>query len=283
MTDMSGSAPSLLARLQLSVGPTAKLGDERARSHDRIVVDATARATGDPLIVTLFSAPPLGPDAAVLLDRFGRLRKLEHPSLELPVAQGELDDCAWIVEPAPAVPSVADRLPIGAIPLTQGVSAIRDLARALAALHRREIFHGAIELDVVRLDANGTRLGGFGLSLGASPRDDLDALGRVAWSLLSGERHPGAVRRLSRLRRGVSPRLDIFAASLLATNPADRPQSAEAVLDALDAIPTPRRNPLTSIVDPGWHDGRPRVYHSFGWLLVCAAIVILVALLSSRA
>ena len=242
-----------------------------------------ARDGGHHVLVTLHPAPPIGPEPRELLRRIDVLRQLGHATLVLPSACGELDGCAWVVELESELPDVRDRMAMAPFTLATAVAAIRDLTRAVAAMHRREITHGAIDLDAIRIDGDAVRLGGVGLSLGATRRDDLDALGLVAWGLLSGERRPTAGRRLSQLRRGVSPELDALAASLVAPNPADRPQRAEAILDALDAVPTPRRGPLASIVDPMGHDARPRARGALGWAVACVAIALLAILLATRA
>jgi hypothetical protein len=280
VTGTSGSAPSLRPRLQLSLGAVAELGDEIACIAGRRRFAALERESGRRIIVTLHAPSPVGPAFSALQRRLDGLRELAHATLELPLACGEIDGCAWVADLAPTVPTLSDRLVAGPLALNQAVSMIRDLARALAAMHRRDICHGAIDLDAIGTDGNGARLGGAGLSLGDARREDLDALGLVAWALLSGERRPAAVRPLSVLRRGVSPELDALCASLVAECPAERPQRAEAILDALDAIPTPRR-PLASLVDQGWYDARPR--RGLGWLMFGAALVALAVLLSTRA
>jgi serine/threonine protein kinase len=173
-----------------------------------------------------------------------------------------------------------ERLHSGPLSLTHAVSATRDLARALAAVHRRQLVHGAIGLDSVRITSDGARLGGVGRSLEGSVRGDLDALGEVMWALFSGEVEGGSLQPLSKVRRGVTPTLDALFASMRAPDPRDRPQRAEAILSALDAVPTRRRNPLASIVDVGLHDARPR--RAVVWLVVGAAVLLLAALLQSR-
>jgi serine/threonine-protein kinase len=271
---------ALRPRLQLSLGAVAELGDEIACVGGRRRFAALERESERRVIVTVHAPSPAGPSVPALQRRLDGLRELGHATLDLPLACGEIDGCAWVADLAPTVPTLSDRLAAGPLPLNQAVSLIRDLTRALAAMHRRDICHGAIDLDAIGIDGNGARLGGVGLSLGGVRREDLDALGLVAWALLSGERRPTAVRPLSALRRGVSPELNTLCASLVAERPADRPQRAEAILDALDAIPTPRR-PLASIIDHGWHDARPR--RGLGWLMFGAALVALAVLLSTRA
>ena len=266
-------------RLQLNLGLLVDLGEEVPSPAGGRAFVAKRREGGDGVVVVVHRAPPDGPAAAGMRQRLSMIRDLDHGLLDLPLGEGDLDGHFWSIEAASLL-AAEERLEAGLLPLPLAVSAIRDLARALAAIHRRGITHGAINLRNVRLGETGARLAGFGDSLGGSVRDDLDALGFVAWALLSGEADQSSARPLSRIRRGVSPALDALCASFCARNPADRPQRAEVVLAALDAIPTRRRNPLTSIVDGDWHDTRPR--RALGWLVVGAAIVVLVVLLSSR-
>ena len=274
------AAVAVRQRLQLSLGDRAELGEESLVGADRRAFVASTRDGGIAVVVTLHQAPPGGPDPDAMQSRVSRLRELEHGVVDVPLAAGNLDGHAWVMEAVSLLPSARDRLAAGRVPLAEGVSAIRDLARALAALHRRGITHGAIDLQTVRIGSAGLRLGGVGQALGGSVRDDLDALGEVAWSLLSGEVERRSARPLSTIRRGVAPSLDALCAHLRAPDPRHRPQRAEAVLDALDAVPTRRSSPLESIVDVGVHDVRPP--RGVAWLVVGAAILLLLALLQSR-
>ncbi|MGH7522995.1 MAG: hypothetical protein ACREK8_01685 [Gemmatimonadales bacterium] len=272
----TGCAPSL-ARLRLSFPMDIELGSELASTAGRRRFSATVG--GQSAIITLHSKPPVGLHAVDVEERLAGLQTLRHSNITLPLAWGELDSAAWVAETVPAVPTIIDRMAGGALPIAEAVAVIRDLTRAVAAMHRRGIWHGAIDLDVIDHAPDGARLGGVGLSLGASRRDDLDALGRVAWALLSGDRRPAAVQPLSRLRRGVPPELDGLCVSFLAPVLADRPASAESILEALDAVPTSRRNPLTSLVDPDW-DVRPT--RRVGWLMLGVAMAGLAILFATR-
>lgn len=280
MTDTISARDTLRQRLQLSLGARAELGEEIDGGVDRRAFKATTRDAGIPVVVTLHRAPPDGPDPDAMQGRLGRLRGLEHGVLDLPLAAGSLDGHVWVMDMVPELPSACERLATGPLPLVQGVSAIRDLARAITAMHRCGITHGAIDLHVVRIGSTGLRLGGVGQTLGGTVRADLDALGEVAWALLSGELKPRPFRPLSTIRRGVAPSLDALCGALRAPDPRDRPQSAGAILDALDAVPTHRSNPLASIVDAGLHDGRPR--RAMVWIVVGAAILLVLALLQTR-
>jgi hypothetical protein len=158
--------------------------------------------------------------------------------------------------------------------LHDAVSAIRDLARGLAAMHRRELFHGAITLDAVRIGDGGARLAHLGHGTGGSIRDDLDALGLVAWALVSGEREYGRPRRLSQIRRGVSPELDRLCTMLVDADVNRRPQRAEVILEALDAVPG-RRATATGFDGGSERDGR----HPLQYRWIAVGMVVLMALL----
>lgn len=267
-------------RLRLNLGLQVELGDEVPSQAGGRAFSGTWRETSQPVVVTVFRAPPDGPDAAAMRLRLAELRQLDHAVLVSPVSNGDVDGRCWVIEPVSPLPTALERLEDGLLPLKLAVSAIRDLARALAAIHRRGRTHGAIGLHTVRIGSAGALLGGLGESLGGSVRGDLDALGFVAWALLSGEVEQSSARSLSKLRRGVPASLDALCASFCARNAANRPQRAEAILEVLDAIPSRRHHALASIVDSDWNDGRPT--RPVRWLVVGAAIVLLVLLLSTR-
>lgn len=271
---------ALRQRLQLAIGLQATLGDEVASPVGGRAFAAILREGGHPVVVTVHRAPPDGPDAGALHRRLVSLIALAHPLLDLPLGDGEIDGHAWVIEPVSPLPAMSGRLASGALPLLLAVSVIRDIARTLVAMHRRGITHGFINSQTVRISESGARLGGLGLTAGGSERGDLDALGVVAWTLLSGEPVPSSARVLSKVRRGVPRSLDALCASFCARSPAERPQSAAAVLEALDAVPIRRTNPFTSIVDAGFHDGRQR--RVMGWVIAGLAILLLFALLRAR-
>jgi hypothetical protein len=279
LTSTSSSTASLRARLQLSIGSIAELGEEMGGDSSQHRYSAAARDGGRPLIVTVHPPPPNGPDLGAMDLRLVRLRELGHRVLDLPVAWGDVDGRGWVADDLPSIPTAAERLARGPLALQEGVSVIRDVARALAAMHRREIAHGAISLEAIRIGDGGTRVGHVGNGLGVSPRHDLDALGEVAWLLLSGQRGPSRPRPLSQLRRGVSPELENLCAMLLAADPVRRPQCAEAVLDALDSIPSRRAGP-PGFIDRAERDAR-RPMH-VAWFIVGAAALLLLVLAALR-
>lgn len=250
-------ADRMRPRLQLALGPLAELGDERPSLGGRRRFEARARADGAELLVTLHPSPPQGPSPDLLLHRVRRIAALAHPALLAPVGSGVVDECAWIVEPALDAPSALFRLDErGAMSLREGVATLRDVTRALVTLHRAGLPHGAIDLDTLYLTPDGARLGGLGLATCGTVRDDLGAIGAIAWACFTGDLPDGTGTSLARRRRGVPAALDALVASLLAPEPAARPANAEAVLLALDGFPTPRPSPLDQLFDGAGRGGR---------------------------
>ena len=147
--------------------------------------------------------------------------------------------------------------------------AARQLCRAVAHVHGRGVIHRDVAATNVLLDERGVpHLGDFDMAISAEEataaalvpltpegfaapellseatpdhRADLYALGAVLYELLTG-REPALasqhaqVEPPSRWRSDVPPGLDKLILSMLATDPEDRPSSAQAVLDELRRI-----------------------------------------------
>lgn len=281
MTANRVSGDPLRARLQLAVGSVAELGDRiEAFADAGAAFAAVARGNGQAVIVTLLCPEAAGAHPAAFAARISALRELDHAALELPLAMGVLDGSTWLVQPAVSAPTVAERLATGPLSITEGVSIVRDVTRALAAMHRHGMTHGAVSIDTVRLDGGCVRLVAAGPAHDATVRNDLDALAGFAWAVFTGELEPRPAGRLSSLRRSAPPALDALCAAMLAPTPAHRPQNAEAVLAALDAVPSRRRGALPTMIDAGRSDGRPRRHAP--WLVVAAALLLLAMFLGFR-
>jgi len=155
------------------------------------------------------------------------------------------------------------------VPLVDFFRTARQLCRALAHVHGRGVIHRDVAATNILLDERGVaHLGDFDMAIsaeeatmaalvpltpegfaapellnGAKPdhRADLYALGAVLYELITG-REPALagqhsqVEPPSRKRSDVPPRLDKLILSMLATDPEDRPSSAQAVLDELRRI-----------------------------------------------
>jgi hypothetical protein len=267
-------------RLQLSLGALALLGEERPSLGGRRVFAATCREGGGDLLVTLHPAPPEGPSAAAVRDRVARVKQLVHPGISAPVAAGDLDGRAWVVEPTLVLPTLQQRIADGgALSVRQGILALRDVARAVASLHRAGITHGALDLATIHVAPGGALVTGLGASIGADLRTDLDALGPIAWACFTGELPDGSTVRLSERRRGIPEGLDALVASLLAPDRNARPVRAVAVLGALDAFPTPQDSPIASFLEGAGRGARAPRARETVLLLVLVGLSVLVSTL----
>jgi hypothetical protein len=282
------SGDAVRPRLQLALGAAAVLAEELPSVEGRRVFQATDGAMSPSvgaaaLRVVLHPLPPYGPDPAALANHVARLRELAHPVLVPPIAVGDFEGHAWLVEPAPYAQTARARLSsAGLLPIRDGIRILRDLARALAVMHRRGLAHGAVTAESVWLTTPETRLASLGVSVSGTPRDDLDALARTTWALLAGDAAatPGVL--LSRHRRGVPAELDSLLAAMLAAAPDRRPQRAEVILDVLDALPAPRPPGLGRLFEGAGSGVRPRRTGLLLIALLAAGLLILLWVLSHR-
>ncbi|MEP6590998.1 MAG: hypothetical protein ABJC19_07430 [Gemmatimonadota bacterium] len=244
------SHDSTRPRLQLSLGGAALLGEERPSLGGRRVFAANCRESGSELLVTLHPLPPEGPTPLAVLGRASRLQALAHPRLNTPIAAGDLDGRAWVVEPAPTSPSVLLRLSDGgAFGVKEGVRVLREVTRAVASLHRTGLAHGALELETVQLAGGEVKVGGLANRTTAEASEDIAALGPLAWALFTGDLPDATHERLAQRRRGIPAGLDALVASLLSPDPSLRPPRAESVLAALDSFPASDPAPFSTFLD----------------------------------
>jgi hypothetical protein len=237
------------------------------------------RAPGEAgALVTLHRAPPIGPDPAAMQELLGRLRALRQPAIELPVVDGEMDGAWWVVERITVESTAGELVDRGRLSVLHAGLAIRDLSRAVMAIHRAGMTHGAISLETTSITATGARIGGFAFPGHGSVRVDLEALNRVAWTMLSGEREAVAGCRLSEIRRGVPRGLDLLGDQLLTGIANGRPLTAAAILGALDAMPVRRVDRSAEI--PAIGAPRLRGSATVTWSVVAGAILLVVALLA---
>lgn len=238
-------------RLRLAVGDAAVIDEEL--EAEGAVHRFTARGPADPpdgaatRLVSVLPPPPAGPPGGAVLDRLAAIRVIGSPALAAPLATGTFDDGTWVVESLPVGPTVAERLAGGGpMPVQRVIRLLRDTARALSALHRHGLTHGALAAGVLEETPEGFVLHGLARRLDATVSDDLHALGTVARAALdtaSGDRSPGTRRRT------VPVELDRLVAALVDPDPAVRPATAAAVLRALDRFPVGESTPLGALID----------------------------------
>lgn len=247
---------SLPLRFRVALGHVAELGEEEASTGGLRVFLARGRQD-DPSApptrrVVLHPAPPDGPTPDALHRRADQLLVLTHPTIAAPLATGVFEGRGWVVDPIPPGMPVATHLEErGVLSLREVITVLRDITRALVALHRRGLAHGHLTTATVLLEPRGTVLAGLGLADAGTPAEDLRSLGLLAWEMLVGTPHRGTGERaLREVRPSASVQLEALVAGLLAKAGAPRPAKAEDVLTALDHFP-----PLAPAVIADFLDG----------------------------
>lgn len=211
------------------------------------------------------------------------IRAVSHPVLAAPLATGVDDRQAWVVEPAPMVATLADRLAAGSLlPVHDTVRLLRDGARALSALHRRGLHHGALDAHLVTFDTAGLRIFGLGRSHVGSVSDDLRALGMLGRLAMMGEPRLGAGHARHR-HHAVPEQLEQLLDGLTEPDATRRLTSADAVLAALDWFPAAGQASHRTLLDGPSRGARPAGHRRAALILAIAAVALLLAWLLVRA
>ena len=277
----------LRTQLQSALGTAYTIEREMGGGGMSRVFLAQETALGRKVVVKVLP-PDLG--AGVNAQRFDRevqlAARLQQAQIVPVLSAGEMDGIPYYVMPFVEGESLRARLARdGKLPITEVVSIVRDVARALAYAHERGVVHRDIKPDNVLLSGGSAVVTDFGIAkaitaarasaqetgvtqLGTSVgtpaymspeqaagdpsvdhRADIYSLGCMAYELLAGappfagrtvQRTLAAhltetPRPVSELRSDTPPALAALVMQSLAKEPADRPQSAGAVLAALDA------------------------------------------------
>lgn len=241
-------------RLQLAVGAAALLGEELPAAGE--VRRFVARGPSDPpagpatRLVLVHPPPPTGPARGRMLDRMAAIRSTRHGGLAAPLATGQFGEATWVVEARPRTATLADRV-AGGTPLSvqETVRILREAARALSALHRVGLVHGALDANAIECPPDAVVLHQLGHCDAGDAQNDLHALGRLGWLALTGREPAPDDRRLLAVRQGVPAPLDDLVAALLETDPVAGTTSVEAILETLDWFPAREPTPLRTLID----------------------------------
>ena len=295
-------------RLQSTLGSAYVIERELGGGGMSRVFLAHDTSLGRRIVVKLLPPELAG---GVNVERFKReiqlAAQLQHPHIvpllsasELSVESG--DRLPFFTMPFVEGESLRQRIGHGELPITDIVSILRDVARALAHAHARGVIHRDIKPDNVLLTGGSAVVSDFGVAkaVGASTsesgltsvgvalgtpaymapeqaaadpnvdhRADIYAFGVVAFEVLTGHT-PFAGRSAGQMlaahatvapppvaedRPTTPPALAQLVMRCLEKRPADRPQSADEVLHALDAVTTPTVGTApstTAIATPAW-------------------------------
>jgi tetratricopeptide (TPR) repeat protein len=157
---------TLREQLQASLGTTYRIGRELGGGGMSRVFVAEDTALGRTVVVKVL-APELM--AGVNLDRFKReirlAARLQHPHIVPVLQSGETDGLPYFTMPFVEGQSLRERLAQkGALPISEAVSILSDVAKALEYAHARDLVHRDIKPDNVLLAGNAAVVTDFGIA-----------------------------------------------------------------------------------------------------------------------
>ena len=156
---------NLREQLQATLDSAYTLERELGGGGMSRVFIATETALGRKVVVKVLS-PEL--TAGVNLDRFNReiqvAARLQHPHIVPVLVAGETNGLPYYTMPFVEGESVRARLSRGPVPITEAVSILRDLARALAYAHEHGVVHRDIKPDNVLLSGGSATVTDFGIA-----------------------------------------------------------------------------------------------------------------------
>jgi serine/threonine-protein kinase len=170
----------LLAQLQRAIGAAYTIERELGGGGMSRVFLAEETRLGRRVVVKLLS-PELG--AGVSAERFEReiklAARLQHPHIVPLLAAGDLDGLPYYTMPYVTGASLRERLQVGAIPSSEALGILRDVAKALAYAHRQGIVHRDIKPENVLLSEGTAMVADFGVARAISAATTLAGEGTI--------------------------------------------------------------------------------------------------------
>ena len=152
-------------RLAEALGPGFRIERELGGGGMSRVFLAEDRTLGRKIVVKVLP-PEL--TAGVNVERFNReillAAKLQHPHIVPVHSAGEMDGLPWFTMPFVEGESLRTRLGRGAPGITESVSLLRDVAKALAYAHERGIVHRDIKPDNILITGGSATVADFGIA-----------------------------------------------------------------------------------------------------------------------
>ncbi|MFI5230221.1 MAG: protein kinase [Gemmatimonadales bacterium] len=152
-------------QLQSVLGNAYSLERELGGGGMSRVFTATETAFGRRVVIKVL---PVELGASVNLDRFKReirlAANLQHPHIVPVLSAGEMGGVPYYTMPYIDGEALRARLANGPLPITDAVSILRDVARALAYAHEHDVIHRDIKPDNVLLAGGSATVTDFGIA-----------------------------------------------------------------------------------------------------------------------
>jgi tetratricopeptide (TPR) repeat protein len=152
-------------QLQSALANTYSLDRELGGGGMSRVFAATETALGRKVVIKVL---PVELGAGVNVDRFKReillAANLQHPHIVPVLAAGEIDGVPYYTMPLIDGESLRARLARGPMPISDAVSVLRDVARALAYAHQHGVVHRDIKPDNVLMSGGSATVTDFGIA-----------------------------------------------------------------------------------------------------------------------
>jgi serine/threonine protein kinase len=157
--------PDLITRLQAAIGEAYQIEREFASGGQSRLFIADDAAAPRKVVIKLLP-PEMG--GAVEAERFKReiqvLGALQHPNIVPLLGTGHSDGLLWYVMPFIRGESLSGRLRMGALPVSDALRTLWEVADALAHAHEANVVHRDLKPENVLFQSGHALLADFGVA-----------------------------------------------------------------------------------------------------------------------